>query len=221
MSMTEALPQGTEGLVSVLRLSRIIWARETLEAQKIHPFFLAYLHLTASGAKSRTTPGIEPHWQDLQKFIEVPGGPSGSPNYRPFWHQNTSPGSPKYWLNENLPGSFAPGSLRDVPKRIVETDDDGRFVLKENHYYLALQNLLYGQQVPALAVAAYFYRNFGFQDVGESTAQTDLIAIFREDFGFANDQGFSTLFSVEPLLTEGDWFEPLSSYQGPGEEKYS
>lgn len=186
------------------------WAIATLRAAKVHPFFLAYLHLRKRAA-DEGNPVIAPHWDELGELLRVPGGPPGKPYYRPFWNGTVDdPG--RYWLNRNIAGSYAPSSLRNVPTRVIETVGS-EFSLKPSHAALARQHLLYDQPLPAIAVAAFFYRNYGFHSPPPHTPSPfDLVLILRDDFQLEDDAEFSQLFhdglEIDPGQVE-PWFELL------------
>jgi len=143
-------------------------------------------------------------------FLRVPGGPPGKPNFRPFWNQTRDAGQD--WLNANLAGSYAPSSLRSLPRRVVDIGDGG-FSLKEDHWQLARQHLLYDDRVPAVALCAFLYRDFGFTTDGISPAPAALIDIFRMDFGYrldSDDIEFEHLYDANVPARE-DWFVPFDA----------
>jgi hypothetical protein len=192
----------------VVPVERVRESLTTLLDQKVHPFFVAYLHLRRMAGRQHRLTGLEPHWAELGERLEVPGGPAGKPYLRPFWNQTR--GANQEWLNGNLAGSFAPSSLRGVPMEVVETDAKRRFTLRPKHWLLAREHLLAGETVPALAVAAYFFRDYGFRAEAPPTAE-DLIALFRADYSYAPDDSaeFETLFDATWRGAAGAWTEPL------------
>lgn len=61
---------------------------------------------------------------------------------------------------------------------------DARYSLRPEHWRLARASLLGGDRVPAVALAAFFYRDYEIRGTsGRPTAQ-DLIAVFRHEFGY-------------------------------------
>ncbi|MGH2910285.1 MAG: hypothetical protein ACRDK8_13440, partial [Solirubrobacteraceae bacterium] len=132
---------------------------------------------------------IQPDWDQLGQHLLVPGGPPGKPYYRPIWNSQTDdPG--RYWLNPNLAGSYAPSSLRAVPYRVIDTSAS-TFSLKPDHAALALEHLLYGEQLSAVAFGVFYYRDFGLTTTGSSPSPLDLAGVFARDFHFDSpDQDF-------------------------------
>src|SRR5580704_9599020 len=152
-----AVEQRNEFQVPTLEAVR--WGIQTLKASRVHPFFLAYLHLRKQAAEQGTMDDIVPDWEELGTYLRVRGAPPGKPYYRPLWHGNaTDPG--RYWLNPNLAGSYAPSSLRNVPTRVVGINGS-HFSLRPEHARLAREHLLYEEPISAIALAAFLYRDFG------------------------------------------------------------
>jgi hypothetical protein len=188
------------------------WGLDALRRRRIHPFFLAYLHLRKRSQEEGDTAGIHPEWEELGEHLRVSGGPPGKPFYRPVWN-----GKPddvgRYWLNPNLAGSYAPSSLRNVPYKVISTSGS-TFSLKPNHASLALEHLLYEEPLSAVAFAAFYYRDFGLITSGELPTPMDLAGVFARDFHFdPRDQDFDTLFATDiPSTASFDrWFEPLDA----------
>ncbi|MGQ3549252.1 hypothetical protein [Streptomyces rochei] len=166
----------------VVRTEVIRWAIDRLSTQRIHPFFLAYLYLHSLTPDENNPTPVSPIWGDLGKYLVMPGGPPNKPFYRPFFTDIRKP--ERYWLNANLAGSWAPSSLRQVPKKVVDVVDDGLFLLKENSAELALQHLLYDEPVPALALSAYMLRNYAFSSDEGAPSEARIRALFLEEFNF-------------------------------------
>jgi hypothetical protein len=201
----------------VLSVEAVRWGLATLEGQKIHPFFIAYLFLCKWAAEQDTTTDIEPAWPELATYLEIRGGPPAKPFYRPFWHSTVNdPG--RYWLNRNLAGSFAPSSLRNVPARVIDVFD-GRFSLKPEHGALALTHLLYGQPVSAVALASFLYRDYGFvSDDGSTPTHKDVRLMLARDFRHEDfhPMGFrvsdrAPLFTNETSNDVEKWFVALDA----------
>lgn len=201
---------------NVLTIDAVRRSIAALHEPYIHEQFLAYLHIRQRGIESGSMTGIEPRWSDVGKLLDVPGGPPNKPNYRPF-SSRTKHDPAGYWLNRNIPGSYAPRSLRATSRFMLNAAGDG-FDLPTDHAAQALNIHLRGVCQPAWAFAGYFLRNYSF-DATASTAG-DLIAAFREVFRFdsaAAGSDFDTLFATgdEPSIV---WFEPLREQDsGSGE----
>jgi len=193
----------------VLTLDAVQWGIAELKRAKVHPFFLAYLHLRKRGSEDGTQSMITADWDELGTYLAVSGGPPGKPFYRPIWNGNVQDVG-RYWLNPNIAGSYAPSSLRGVPRKVVDTNGS-EFMLRSNHARLARRHLLYDDTISALAFAAFFYRNHGFvTDDVEPPEPHDLEHVLRRDFRFMDndDDEFDLLFrSVVPASSiVGDWF---------------
>lgn len=195
--------------LQVLTIEAVRWGIETLKQTRVHPFFLAYLHLRKRAAEQGSDEDIAPDWEELGDYMHVRGGPPGKPYYRPLWHgKGTDPG--RYWLNRNLAGSYAPSSLRNVPVRVIETRGS-HFSLRPEHARLALEHLLYEQSLSAIALAAYLYRNYGFSS-DRMLGSDDLRDAFADDFHFfPADAEFELLFEWRRPSVVGAWFEPFTS----------
>lgn len=195
----------------VLGVAAIRWGIEQLTSQQIHPFFPAYLEIRRLAAQNESLKDIHPRWEDLEQYLRVPGGPPNKPNFRPFWNQSSSAG--QHWLNANLAGSYSRSSIRDVPRRVIDVEDTGGFSLKEKHWKLAREHLLYGQQLPVIPLATFLYRDFGFTTDGPSIRPQDLVQVFRRDFGYqrgSDDAEFEHLYATA-LSARTDWFERWES----------
>lgn len=193
----------------VLRIDAVRWAIGTLAGQRTHEFFPAYLHLRSKAIEMGSTTDIQPDWRNgLGIFLEVRGG--HHPYFRPFWSRR-GPGTMSFWLNANLAGSFAPASIRATPGKVIEVHDQ-MFNLKPNHAQLAREFLLYGKPVSAVALAIFYYRDFGLVTDGQHPTATELVDLFRRDFRFNEktaSRDFDLLFEVADVADQ-DWFEPFT-----------
>lgn len=191
----------------VLTTPVVRWGIEQLQSRKVHTFFPAYLEIRRTAVEVGSGAGIHPNWGNLEQFLQIPGGPPGKPNFRPFWHGSRK--QDQDWLNENIAGSYAPSSIRKVPLNVVKPDGSG-YSLLEDHSELALEHLLFGEALPVLPLAVFYYRNFGFQTAGPSLSHHDLVDVFRRDFGFSSEldsEDFEILFTIN-APDRDDWFEP-------------
>lgn len=190
----------------VVPVERVREAITELLSRQAHPFFPAYMHLRQLAARHGRTTSLTPDWPALGALLEVTGGPPGKPYLRPFWRGARD--AHQEWLNSNLAGSYAPSSLRSEPMRVVEIDARRRFNLRPGHAQLALENLLSHKRLPALAVAAFFLRDYGVVASQTSNPQV-LIDVFKEQFGYltpADDNDFQTLYDEE-WGRKGRWLE--------------
>jgi hypothetical protein len=203
--------------IFVLETSVVRWGIEQLLARKIHTFFPAYLELRRR-ADGEAGAIVVPEWGNLGRYLEVPGGPSKKPYFRPFWHQ--SRGTGQDWLNPNIAGSYSPSSIRTVPRNVIEVEGSG-YSLKDDHAALAVEHLLYDEPLPIYPLATFYYRNFGFTTDGPALPPDGLVNIFRADFRFDTIEGveeFDTLFSAG-IPERNDWFEPWDTHQDSAAEE--
>ncbi len=208
----------SEANLWVLKLQVVRSALDALRAQRIHEHFPAYLHLRQRAISKRSLTSIEPTWNEVAKLLRVPGGPPTKPHYRPFSsHKVRDPSV--YWLNPNLAGSYAPKSIRNTSRFMLDASGDG-FALAQDHAQQALTILLFGVRVPAWAIAAYYLRDCGFSVDGEISPD-DLVQAFRQVLHFdadavvsgpsaskSVDGDFEILFQNDSRPTvPGGWFE--------------
>ena len=178
-----------------------------LKTRRIHPYFPAYLHLRQQASVQGSAMTIAPRWAELGGMLKVPGGPYGRPHFRPFWDTQRREAGQE-WLNRNLAGSYAKSSLRSVPLKVVVANDDDTFGLREKHWELARLYLTHGEPVPAVSVAGFVFRNYGFVSDHEPSTD-DLVGEFRATFGYSarDDDEFSHLYSTEWRGSDVTWFE--------------
>ncbi len=200
----------------VLRTEVVRWSIGVLTTRRIHPFFLAYLYLHGLTPNEDDPTPVVPIWTDLAKYLSIPGGPPKKPYYRPFFQEISKP--ERYWLNSNLAGSYAPSSLRQVPKRVVDVSDDGHFRLKEDSATLALEHLLYNEPAPLLALSAFMLRNYGFKSDEGLPSEWDLCSLFLAEFNFQQGEGSllsgdaAVVFATDyPALPMTELFTPLAA----------
>lgn len=193
----------------VLTTDAIRWGIETLGARKLHPTFVVYLYLRAqerAGALGDASATSE----ELLALIRMPGNPR-----KPYYFPLISRGQRAdgllhtFWRAQNIAGSWSPGSIHRQQSGAWLGTDDGRYAMPDNHTQLALDQMLFGEPVSALALGAYFLRNDGFVLEGDPTAE-DLVAGFRERFDFPpeSESEFHQLFNTDGVDSDLTWFEP-------------
>ena len=209
MDVTVVAPDETTGSY-LLRVEVVRSAIGELSKRRIHPFFLAYLHLRRQASAQGTETEIEPRWKDLEVYLQVAGAPARKPFFRPFWDTPGQLGAA--WLNANLAGSFAPSSLRLIPRKVVAWDENSRFTLLPEHAELAFEHLLHGQRAPLGALFGYFFRDFALLTDGPEPTHDEVVYLFRGEFGFwgsKTDDEVETLFDTS--FDPSDWFELRSN----------
>lgn len=188
----------------------------TLIGRRTHPLFVAYLHLRQWAAQSPTgsLTDIQPVWTEVSEVLRVPDAPPKHPHLRPFWSTANSK-TDRYWLNDNLAGSFAPSSLREGRNGIVGVvfiaQADKSFTLLDGHVQAALQSLLFNERMPAHALAAFLMRDYGFLNPSIPTPD-DLLAIFRGKYGLTDNTEFDTLYDAGTTwASDAPWFHQIES----------
>lgn len=194
----------------------------TLEACQIHEHFPGYLAILR-GLKS-AEPG-EPVrskaiWDLHNRYLRVEGD-RGRPVYvRPF----ASRGSQGLAVfNPNVAGSYGASSIRARGKlsEVIKVEGEGQntvYGLKDGHASLA-RHFLLKRKVPVGALAAFFYRDFGF--VLERPEVSRVIGIFREEFGLSEAiseerQVFDTLFADDAVSFGPADIQPLQEVRADG-----
>jgi hypothetical protein len=189
------------------------WSIETLGAQKIHSTFLMYLYLRMKARKGELA-DASPSSEEVRSLMRLPGNPE-KPYYLPMLDRADRSESlhPSFWHARNIAGSWSVATLRRSPTLNWLADANG-YVMPPDNAQQALERLLFGERVPAIAAAGYFLRDEVFAKQGVPTME-DLIDTFRGRFDFtASDVGdFLTLFDPElPKLPAPDqWFEHAPS----------
>lgn len=189
----------------VLTVEAVKAGISVLKGQLIHEHFPAYLHLRKLAVASGSLTSLHPDWKDVSDLLKMPGGPPTKPHYRPFSSVNRKDES-GYWYNRNLAGSYAPRSMRVTSRFMLDSTGDN-YELPPDHVQQALTRLLKDRKVPAWALAAYYLRNYGFVFEGEG-GYDELIAAFKNEFGFEQGADFDVLFEDnEPMPSPDSWFE--------------
>jgi hypothetical protein len=104
------------------------------------------------------------------------------------------------WFNKNVAGTYAPSSLRTTTPllKIGEFEKDGRkswWRLYDNHAELAKKHMCNGQKIPVELLAAFLFRDFGFE-VDDPSADK-LVEAFCEEFGYdRSSEDFTQLYST-------------------------
>lgn len=207
-----------DALVFVVPVGRVKESIQALLARLTHQYFPAYLYLRQLAGREGRTTGLAPQWSELGEVLDVPGGPPTKPYLRPFWP--TARTANQEWLASNLAGSYSPSSIRpgQPASRIVETDAAGQFNLRPQHWELALEHLLLGTPLPAVALAAFVFRNRGFT-AAELPQADDLVSAFRTEYGYgpSDDAEFDRVYDVTWRGQDGPWFEPFDERPEPNE----
>ncbi|MGA4779808.1 hypothetical protein ACPCUX_14845 [Cellulosimicrobium sp. AB352] len=201
-----------ETAYSVLTIDAVRRAIAELKRHRIHEQFPVYLRVRQQALATGTRNPVDADMNGFKHFFQVPDGPPNKPFYRPFASADVTSDA-GFWKGKNQAGSFAPSSIRDVARFLLD-DDRKDFVLPPAHAETALRKLLFERPVPAWAFGGFFLRNYGF-DVDPDAGREVLVESFRQVFRFGDDGDFETLFTVNPS-PELEWFELYQPTSGEG-----
>jgi hypothetical protein len=195
----------------VLTKDAVRWGIGMLGAQRLHPTFVMYLYLRVQQRAGKLAEASATS-EEVLALIEMPGNPT-KPYYFPLIDRGKNRDKPlaTFWRAPNIAGSWSPGSIRRLQGGGWLGASESTYAMPENHADLAFEQMLFGKQVSALAMGAYFLRNDGLVLSGEPSA-VDVIAAFRVKFDYpaAADEEFSRLFSADVPVVDFSWFEEAS-----------
>jgi hypothetical protein len=184
--------------VYVLKTEAIQNAVENLMQSSIHRMFPGYLCLQQqAGIYGQNDDLPFPYDDFFTRHFQVSGGTK--PYLVPF-APSEDPTDEHLWVGQNISGTYAPSSLRaDSPfTKVVEVQESGhnsRWKLQSTHWDLARHHLCGGQQVPVESLAAFLYRDYGFEI--EDPSAITLLKAFTDDFGYTiGGKKFTTLYET-------------------------
>jgi len=198
----------------VLTYPTIRAAIEDLENRWIHPHFGAYLGLTGYAEQEGQTQDLEYDYGDyINENYRMKGTETTDivvhGDTKEYFKPFTNPRSSDKWLASNWNQQVSPNTTRAGWSNVVELDeDDGTFTLKDGHWELAREHLTDEEKVPAVCVAIFLYRDYGFES-DEEPELGDVVEIFREEYGFEDDDKFEHLFIEDYDLGVDDPFEEV------------
>lgn len=192
-----------------------------VRSARIHSQFSPYLALRLAGAQTGSSGGFTsaPIQGFFDRFLRVDGLPPSKPYIRPF--VPSQPSNKNLAMNPNVPGSFAGGSLRSAAplRQVIEvtgTRTNTRYAFGDNHWQLALEHLAFGVRVPALPLAVFLFRDYGFRVAGDEVSLSLALDVFLDMFGYRDDEGepsleFNALYEISPIEFNDFPFELGSS----------
>lgn len=179
--------EATDEPVYVFTKEAVRRSIRALEDAQIHEHFPGYIAILR-GAKL-AGPG-EPVrskaiWDLHNRYMSVDGDHERSTYVRPF--KSRGKRGLEIW-NPNVAGSYGASSIRARGKlsEVIDVEGEGQsavYGLKEGHAALARRFLL-KMPIPVGALAAFFYRDYGFHLDSPEVAR--VIGIFREEFGVSS-----------------------------------
>lgn len=163
----------------------------------IHRLFPGYLCLRQEAGIENRYDALDFNYNDFfDKYFEMRSGKK--PYLVPFTVDDF--GETELWFNKNVAGTYAPSSLRTTTPllKVGEFEKDGRksyWKLFNNHAELAREHLCSGEKVPVEPLAAFLFRDYGFE-VDDPSADT-LVQAFCEEFVYDRDDSeFTALYST-------------------------
>lgn len=174
------------GETYVFSRDAVLRAITSLVSQPVHEHFPGYLTILQSLRKGDDDVVRSAEINTFHDRYMRVDGDAKAPYVSPF----RSRGHGKLVrLNSNVAGSYAPKSLREgrlgAVINVEEFGQGATYSLRDDHAALVSERLLRGSKVPALALAAFLFRDYGFQL--EAREVTRALAVFRDSFGLRAD----------------------------------
>ena len=164
---------------------------------RIHRLFPGYLCLRREAGRENRLDDLKFDYNEFfDEFFEIRTGKK--PYLVPFTVEDFE--ETELWFNENVAGTYAPSSLRTTTPllKVGEFEKDGRksrWKLYDNHAGLAREHMCNGERVPVEYLAAFLFRDYGFQ-IEEPSADT-LVQAFCEEWVYDRDNpDFTELYST-------------------------
>ena len=159
-----------------------------LRQRRTHEHFPGYLCLTRLAARSGGRLQLRPDFASFfDEFFRVSGRPEGKPYLKPFIR--TAATSENLWMNQNVAGSYAPSSIRNTFKKVVQVEGQG-YSLRDDHASMALTHLLLEERINALELAVVLYREYPI--LGDDPTPESLVSVFANEFGYVSESGHFT-----------------------------
>jgi len=176
----------------------------------IHRLFPGYLCLRQEAGRENRLDDLDFNYNEFfDQYFEMRSGKK--PYLVPFTVDDFE--ETELWFNKNVAGTYAPSSLRTTTPllKVGEFEKDGRksyWKLFDNHAELAKEHLSSGEKVPVEPLAAFLFRDYGFE-VENPSADT-LVQAFCEEFVYdRSDSDFTDLYSTGDTDIESNDFIEL------------
>lgn len=178
--------EATDEPIYVFTKEAVLRSIRTLEDARIHEHFPGYIAILRGAKLAGPGEPIRSRaiWDLHNRYMSVEGSQERSIYVRPF--KSRGKRGIEIW-NPNVAGSYGASSIRARGKlsEVIEVEGEGPnavYALKDGHAALARQFLL-KVPIPVGALAAFFYRDYGFHLDTPDLAR--VIAIFRDEFGLS------------------------------------
>jgi len=189
----------------VLKPLTVRAAVEDLHERRVHPHFPTYLGLVRYSEQQGTRRTLQyPYAEYLDEHYRVEASPgrdmvvegSEKPFLTPFTKHR-----PKWkgdnWQQQVSPRTAGRAEASQGLHKVADIDmDEKTYTLHTDHVEEAFEYLALEEKIPAVPVAVFLYRNDAFQDEEGEDEPTlsDVESIFREEYGFQDDEDFNALF---------------------------
>jgi hypothetical protein len=187
-----------------------MWA---LSEENIHRHFAGYLGIKRTCEVEDTRDRVFFDYDGFfNAFFKVRDDDEDEPYLHPFDTSEIDERS-DFGFNENVAGSYSTSSIRDHKPFAQVVDYGGSYsdrwwTLVDDHLDIAWREMLEAK-VPVEPLAGFLYRDFAVE-AEESASIDDFVEIFREEFGFEDDDEFDQLFRNVDI----DYENPVRGYDG-------
>lgn len=165
-----------------------------------HEHFPGYLALIRGKRSSMNSCNSDTIVQFYKDFLFIIDAPENRPYLNPF--RSRGIGNPITLYQPNVAGSYAPSSIRkNGPlSKIINIDvitKTGAYELVEEHWKIALSEMLSGNKLPLISTLIFLLRDYAF--LLERPSINDLVPLFRTEFSISKvsengDEIFNTIF---------------------------
>lgn len=185
-----------------------------LSDESIHRHFAGYLGIKRTSEVEGSTDNLSFDYDGFfDAFLRVRN--DNAPYILPFDTSEINDRS-DFWFNENVAGSYSTSSIRDDKPFAQVVNYGGSYsdrwwTLVDDHLAVARREMLEAK-VPVEPLAGFLYRDFAVEknEDEESASIDDFVAIFREEFGFEDDDEFNQLFRNVEIEHE----DPIGEHDG-------
>ena len=199
--------------IYVFTKEAVLRSIRSLEDAQIHEHFPGYIAILRGAKLAEKGEPVRSKaiWDLHNRYMSVEGNQERPIYVRPF----KSRGKRGLEIsNPNVAGSYGASSIRARGKlsEVIEVEGEGPnavYVLRDGHAALAKQFLI-KRPIPVGALAAFFYRDYGFRlDIPNISS---VIGIFRDEFGLSpaieeEQTIFDTLFLDDSTAFKPDDLE--------------
>ncbi len=168
----------------LFKVETIKKALETLANVRSHEHFPGYLALLRDRSKLNAVSNSDTIIKFYKEFLFVIDAPVSRPYLRPF--RSRGVGNPITLYQKNVAGSYAPSSIRNNgPLSKIININSASYELINEHWKIALTEMLSGHKLPFISTMAFLLRDYAFRMLYPNIEI--LISIFRTEFSISNE----------------------------------